>query len=244
MTIYISYLCMINNGLNKMENEEILLETLRSPVDDVDNVVLENITQELTQEQILLRRKQLLKIYEDRYLKIERVSKVKNSSHYIHLMFLATEPKHEIRTNWSLWYAAMLMLILPSLLLIAYNNEIGNVSFSYLLPGSILSFAGSVIMIILMFYTHKSTMIFSTYHGQAPVLKLIYNNPAQSDFLVFCHYLKLCANLARAKNTYPLSDRLAMELKEHRRLRDNKIISNDEYERAKTKIMASYESSS
>lgn len=227
-----------------MDNEEILLESSRSPVDDVDNVSFENITQQMTQEQILQRRKQLLKIYEDRYLKVARINKDIQRSHYIHLMFLATEPRHEIKTNWLLWYAAMLMLSVASLLFHAHNNTVDAVASTYLLPGSILFLAGGVIMIILMFYTHRSTVIFSTLHGQAPVLKLIYNNPSQSDFLIFCYYLKLCASQAREKCSHTLPEQLAMELKEHRRLRDGKIISNDEYERAKANIMAAYEPAS
>ncbi len=227
-----------------MENEEILLESTRSPVDDIDNVSFENVTQELLQEKILQRRKQFLKIYEDRYIKVERVSKTKKTSHYTHLMFLSTEPTHEIWTNWCYWHAGVLMLMVSSFLFYAHTNQADILNTAYLLPGSVLFLAGGVIMIILMFYTHKSSVIFSTVHGQAPVLRLIYNNPSQSDFLIFCHYMKLCINQAREKNPHTLTDSLAMELKEHRRLRDEKVISNDEYEAAKIKIMAAYEPSS
>lgn len=95
----------------------------------------------------------------------------------------------------------------------------------------------SLICLVFTIRSIKSVWQFRTNFGKVPVMEIINNIPSRSTVQEFIDHLSKVITNAGQTNYFTEAQNLAAELSEHRRLRDEGIISNSEYENVKSQIM-------
>jgi len=100
---------------------------------------------------------------------------------------------------------------------------------------TLLTAVGAII-VVYMVKQAKNSLVFYSEHGQVPIIELFFGLPDKSTFRKFAGELVKCIKLSKTDNYYTDSQTLAAELSEHRRLRDEGIINDNQYENAKARI--------
>jgi hypothetical protein len=98
------------------------------------------------------------------------------------------------------------------------------------------SLSASVIALLLALLKTRDRLILYSKCGRAPVLELINNNPSSESFRQFLDDLSRFILLARNNMSESITQMLALELKELRRLRNEGVITDAQYEAAKQRI--------
>ena len=98
------------------------------------------------------------------------------------------------------------------------------------------SITACLITVLFALLKTRDSLILVSKCGRAPVLELINNNPAAGSFGEFID--ELSRRILQARNDMPgsMTDKLVLELKELRRLRNEGVISDAQYESAKLRI--------
>lgn len=94
----------------------------------------------------------------------------------------------------------------------------------------------SVICILLAIHRSYDKWVFSSECGHVNLIELLNNHPDMASFKTFIDQLTLQVRKAKQAKNKPLSECLAGELRELRRLKDETVISKNEYESAKQLI--------
>ena len=101
----------------------------------------------------------------------------------------------------------------------------------------------SLTLIALLLFAHLSydKVLFKTHFSGIQLIELINKYPNKDDFREFVGKFIVQIKKAKVKKSYTTSRFLAMELKELRRLRDETVITQQQYDEAK-KLIFSHES--
>lgn len=144
--------------------------------------------------------------------------------------------EHKIAKNWL--YSSALFFV-ASLLLIFFGWFS---DFTAVSPGVIYSTTTvvcvSAMLISLLLFAHNSydKVIFRTQFGNVKLIELINKYPNKDDFRQFVGRFIVQIKKARTRKKYTTSKFLARELREIRRLRNETVVKEEEYQSAKTII--------
>jgi hypothetical protein len=217
---------------------------LSSPDDDTlftdeEHVVLDKVDFEFEQENKLRGFYRKITIFNGNHCYQSIKNKHQRKYKYrVDLAFLDPRPFRErkIARNW-LYSSAVFLVV--SLFLIYFGWFSGLLSSS---PGVYYSTSTvvcvSVMFLSLLLYFHKSydKVIFRTHFGKVKLIELINKYPSETDFRKFLGRFIVQIKKARTRKRFTTSKFLARELREIRRLRNETVVTEEEYEAAKTII--------
>ena len=112
-----------------------------------------------------------------------------------------------------------------------------NVSFDYQASVAVLLITLAVLLCLYAAYRSINELKFFTIHGQVAVFSIFRNNPNKKHYQAFLKYLTAAIKAAKSKDFYNQAEQLAVELGEHRRLKNEGILSTEIYNQAKNNIM-------
>ena len=92
---------------------------------------------------------------------------------------------------------------------------------------------GALLTLLTFFYLSHDTVYFRSQFGKIRLFELANNNPGKDDFRDFINKIVVQINKSKAAKGMNQSQLLAAELKELRRLKDEKIVPEESYEKAK-----------
>jgi len=240
-------MAQLNSQYNlSMENSKTFDDnvtiTLSSEDDSFDELHVNEVYGELIQENKLngiISKFLVVNMY---YVFIQEQGKFSSRKYWINLGNLKYKPKRCLYVTWRwLLTAALFSLIL----VLAYKYiPASNLPNKHFTLTSILMGCALVVALSLWVFFHQIRYrhVYYSRTGKAPFLELIPNQPNRNKYLRFKEVMQEHMRLACKKGVIP-GDALARELREHRRLNQSGIISDNQYVRAKEFILRGHSQS-
>ena len=99
----------------------------------------------------------------------------------------------------------------------------------------------AAISIVWLLYNCNHNWVFNTEFGDIPILELSVYSSNKKLNRKFVEDLEVLISMAQGKRDIPEDRLLPAILEEHRRLRDEGVISNESYEQAKVNILGNHQ---
>jgi len=224
---------------NQTTDEQI---TLYSPEygEPSEEITLNEITLELLQTNNWKEQQKLFRIYDSKFLNVNEKFAKKTRSYNVHLTLLDPNPVRKRSLNLKHLLIASGLFCLAWLILKFVPQGFPGFPSHYMYSLVVLSVTLGAILIVYMIKQAKHVLIFYSNHGRVPIAELFYKIPSKKAVNAFAGELINCIHTAKSSNYYDSSQTLAAELSEHRRLRDEAVITEEMYERAKTNILTNH----
>jgi hypothetical protein len=182
-------------------------------------------------------KQRLVRIFDSRILTVSEKTPAHSRSYTIHLALLDPAPRRIYNINLNLLTAFMVLEVLTYALYALKDLHLAFVSGPYIYTAIILLAASSIIMLLLTIKSLNNKWIFHTARGKIEILELFNNNPDRARFQQCLDGLIKRIKKAKLEHQFSSAELAAAEVSEHRRLRDEGIISHEQYEQAKTNIL-------
>jgi hypothetical protein len=151
----------------------------------------------------------------------------------VNLACLSTDMEHvkSFPRKW-LYSALSSLLLTVACLILAYN--ILSIEPLYLATAGLISFTGTLVFALLFVYHYQDEYIIKSRFGNINLFVVENRKPSPEVFRQFFNGLQQRITAAHAES--PVSDSLVNELKMCRRLRDQNILDEESYTRARTAV--------
>lgn len=214
--------------------DDITEITLSSGLDDDAHLKPEHVNIVFVQEQKFKGVKRAFKIFNDTQLYYVQKSfrHKENTLHRVNLCYVDIQPERECRVAWS-WLSTAFATIVWSMLLL-YVGLFTQYKADYIVIVGVLLGTFSMISMLIFYYRTHDKLIFRSYVGKIPLFEVSNHKPGNKEFDTFMETLRRHIKLAQDK--LAMHQRLAGELKDLRRIRDEGRISNEHYESARNTI--------
>ncbi|MCK4841213.1 MAG: hypothetical protein KAT04_04945 [Methylococcales bacterium] len=169
----------------------------------------------------------------------------KKQNFYVNLTYLNVKPQHVFSIAWNCLITTAVFFIVSILFVyLEWFSSADGWFKSLQIDGAIVSVSVSltvslcvIFLLMTILRTHDSFFLLSR-HGGIPILEFQNNKPEKKSFDLF--FDKLKAHIVKAQQISKLEPtrQLTLELKELRRLKDEKMIAEDLYEKAKNTIFS------
>jgi hypothetical protein len=222
-----------------MENIEIDLESNDETTwfSDDEKVTIDHVNFEFDQSNKIRGISRKITIFNDHHCYQSIKNKHKRKYKYrVDLSFLDPHPLRERKVAWS-WLYGSFGLTLISMIMIYIGWFSGWVTPSAYF-GISLVVVISAILISLLLFVHNSydKIIFRSQYGHVKFIEMINKYPDNRSFRKFIARFMLQVKNEKANKNYSQSKFLTRELQELRRLKNEEVISEEEYESGKTAI--------
>lgn len=218
-------------SIDVSSNEEITLFT------DDEKVVVKEVDFEFEQSNKMQGFYNKLTVFNGNHcyqlIKNKRQRKIKFR---INITYLDPHPVRQHKVAWK-WVFIAIPFLLVSLImsyagLFSATFEPSSIFLNVLIGLSLFS----VICILMAIHRSYDKWLFSSEYGHVSLIELLNNHPDAASFKTFMEQLPPQIRKAKQAKNKPLSECLAGELRELRRLKDETVISKHEYESAKQLI--------
>jgi hypothetical protein len=219
-----------------IESDEIDLKPVEDITEFSDNeqVPVEHVNFEFEQSNKLQGMERHLTVFNDSqcYQKIKHKHRRKYKFR-VDLTYLDPRPFHIRHIEWKWLYASLALWILDAILLFTDWFSAGSIVFL----GAITCITVVALMTMLaFFYLSHDTVYFRSRFGKIRLLELANNNPNKDSFRDFVNKLVVQINKSKSAKGLDQGQMLTSELKELRRLKDESILPEESYEKAKRRI--------
>lgn len=160
------------------------------------------------------------------------VEKNKAKKFRINLAWLSPEPVHNKIIEWKWLYHALAAFALSGLCLYLGIAQI--IQLEYCAGAGAILFTASCISSLVFIYKMRDEFIFKSYFGSTELVLLENKKPNPSEFNDFL--IELQHTIERIQKNISVPDRLIGELKMCRRLKDEGIITDEQYTATRTVI--------
>jgi hypothetical protein len=158
----------------------------------------------------------------------------------VELRFFDSAPITRLSIDWRSWVAGLLLAALAAA---SYRLATATDSPSWMqlgLPGSIALLVAAVCVVLLALYRTNETVQFRSVHGRAVLVEFTGNVGCARAAGAFTAELRRQIADARAQAAQSKQQFLRDELREHRRLFDDGVLSEDAYEAGKLRILQAH----
>jgi hypothetical protein len=214
--------------------EDITEITLSSDLDDDVHLKPEHVNIIYVQEQKFKGVKRAFKIFNDTQLYYMQKSfrHKENTKHRVNLNYVDIKPGRECTVAWR-WLSTAFATIVWSMLLL-YVGLFTQYKADYIVIVGVLLGTFSMISMLIFYYRTQDKLIFKSYVGKIPLFEVSNHKPGNQEFDTFMETLR--QHIKHAQGRLTMHQRLAGELKDLRRIRDEGRISNEDYESARNTI--------
>lgn len=222
-----------------MENIEIDLESNDETTwfSDDEKVAIEHVNFEFDQSNKIRGISRKITIFNDHHCYQSIKNKHKRKYKYrVDLSFLDPHPLRERKVAWS-WFYGSVGLTLISMIMIYIGWFSGLVTPStYYGISLVVVISAILISLLLFFHNTYDKIIFRSQYGHVKFIEMINKYPDKKSFRKFIARFMMQVKNEKAKKNYSQSKFLTRELQELRRLKNEEVISEEEYESGKTAI--------
>lgn len=178
------------------------------------------------------------RIFNDHNIEVSTSGVFRPVRHYqLDCAFLDPNPVRRLRIDW--WCAGMCLVLLTALAVLTWQAPHLSVAKHVVwISGSLLLLGASLSLGICLFRS-RDRVVFYTRHGRAPLLKLLNRNPTATQLQDFVSDISRRIEQARA-NQDGKAEFLSAELREHRRLKDQGILTAQAYEVVKMRLLRAH----
>lgn len=176
-------------------------------------------------------------IYNDKFIKIKTHDLFGEKSYHINLSMLEPWPIHHRQIAWR-WLIAFIYFLFTTIVFFTYQYRHPDIASSAtLLPFIIFFFLLTLVSLLFLLYQSPNVTEFRSRYGGCPIISLLHNKPDMDSFAKFSKEIKARVLAASQNVTFDKKQMLSFELKELRRLKENKILSERDYINAKNRVM-------
>lgn len=220
-----------------IESDEIDLQPIDDEVtqfSDDEKIVVEHVNSEFEQSHKLRGMYRKLTIFNDAqcYQKI----KIKHRRKYkfrLNLAHLDPRPFRLRHIVWKWLYASLALWCGAAVFVVSEWFDSSSIISLGIFTGVIVA---ALLTLLTFFYLSHDTVYFRSQFGKIRLFELANNNPNKDDFREFINKIVVQINKSKAAKGMNQSQLLAAELKELRRLKDECIVPEGSYEKAKQLI--------
>lgn len=220
--------------------EQILLESDDDWIAEPTEETYSKVSASLGQIQKWKRYGVGTQILDNKFLFVKKFHKHRSAQYWVNLMFVDPRPRRKLMVNWRMGFGSLALSAIAAGLFAAEQHFHVSAHFTYFnfvaISLGILGLAG----FINAMYQTRHPLVFVTCTGRVPVVELVMNMPSKEAFKSYVTGLSRCIERVQQHYASRLKNQFAGELAEHRRLKDNKAISDQDYETAKNRIMSRY----
>lgn len=174
-------------------------------------------------------------IYNNKFMRIANSSSMgKNRSYHLNLALLEPKPVRHIHISW-LWL--VIFLFMSGTSFVVSDQLTGGQNMENQLPYVIILGVLSLTSFVLFVVKSHNSTEFRSRFSKTPLVTLLQNNPGRKEFRQFIETLSKHAAITIQKSGIDDTRMATIELSEIRRLKDDGILTEKDYERAKKKIM-------
>ena len=175
-------------------------------------------------------------IYNDKFIKINIRNVFGDKTYHVNMGMLEPWPTLHRRISWrwllGLSYFGLATLIFGIYLYLHPDNE----TIGRLIPFITLLLLLALAALLMFLYSSPNVMEFRSRYGNCPLIGLLKNNPNKQEFRHFTDELKTRVLAASQVVTFNKKQMLDIELKELRRLTDEGILLEQEYQQARERV--------
>ena len=208
--------------------------TLGTGLDDEAHLQPERVNAEYVQDQKFKGVLRHFKIFNDTqmYYTLKSFGNKKKAQRRIHLGFVDERPRRDIRFAWK-WLGTGLGTLALSILLF-YIGLYTEYKHQYITIAAVLVGTFSLLSLMIFYYRTHDKLIYRSFVGGVPLFEISKFKANNKPYQNFMHTLHAHIQKGQAKKS--MHERLIGELADLRRLRDEGMVSNDQYESARHKI--------
>jgi hypothetical protein len=221
----------------KLESDEIDLQPLEDEVtqfSDHEKILVEHVNFEFEQSHKLRGMYRKLTIFNDTHCYQSIKNKHRRKYKFrLNLAHLDPRPFRLRNIAWKWLYASLALWCSAAVILFGGWFNSSSVISLGIFTGVIVA---ALLTLLTFFYLSHDTVYFRSQFGKIRLFELANNNPGKDDFRDFINQIVMQINKCKAAKGMNQSQLLAAELKELRRLKDEKIVPEESYEKAKQLI--------
>lgn len=181
--------------------------------------------------------KRLFEIYNDKFIKITVKNLLTDHHYHLNLSLIGPWPAQHRSISWE-WLIAVVYFAIATAAYVAYlvaypEGE----KVSRLIPFIVVFLLLTLGSLLMFFYKSPNVMEFHSRYGNCVLIRLLNNRPNKKDFKDFVEEIKLRSLSASQALKIDKSKMLNIEMEELRRLTDEGVIPQQDYEAAKERIM-------
>jgi hypothetical protein len=195
-----------------------------------------NVNRVMVQESRFKGEVRRFEIYNDKFIKINIRNVFGDKTYHVNMGMLEPWPTLHRRISWrwllGLSYFGLATLIFGIYLYLHPDNE----TIGRLIPFITLLLLLALAALLMFLYASPNVMEFRSRYGNCPLIGLLKNNPTKQEFRHFTDELKTRVLAASQVVTFNKKQMLDIELKELRRLTDEGILLEQEYQQAKERV--------
>lgn len=177
-------------------------------------------------------------IYNDKFIKINIHNVFGDKTYHLNMSMLEPWPSLHRRISWR-WLLGLGYFSLATVVYLIYLYQYPDSHILGRLIPFITLFVLLALAALLMFlYQSPNVMEFRSRYGNCVLIRLLKNRPNKREFKHFTDELKTRVLAASQAVPFNKKQMLAIELDELRRLTDEGILLEHEYQRAKDRVMS------
>lgn len=201
---------------------------------DQEKIEVEHVNFEYEQSSRIRGSNRKFTVFNDTHLYQTVKNKHRRKYKYrIDLAFLDPKPIRKRFVDWKWLYASGALFLLAAVLIL---NGTVNLSSIPLMGVFIVVIVVALMSLLAFFHQSYDAVFFRSQYGRVRLVELINNNPDKADFRKFITRFIVQINKSKTARKLKQDKFLARELQELRRLKNETVVANDDYEKAKTKI--------
>jgi hypothetical protein len=179
------------------------------------------------------------RVFNDHYIEVKTSGLFKRDCEYeLDCTFLDPRPVRVLRIDW--WSGGLFLVLVACLAAVAWRMpELSAPPASIWLAVTALVIAAALALGTCL-YRSSDRIIFYTRHGRAPLLKLLNRRPAPDQLESFV--ADIARRIERAKRQDDSEEFLSDELREHRRLKEQGVLTEQGYEVVKRRLLRAHRS--
>ena len=220
-----------------IESDEINLESLdddSTDFTDGENIAVEYVNFEIEQNSSLQGIYRKITIFNDAHCYQTIKNKHRKKYRYrTDIAYLDPRPFRSRVRPWRWLFLSLTLLGIDAVLLLGGFVDTTSINFLGLFVGLLVV---GIMSLLAYFYYSRDRVFFRSRYGKIKLIELINKNPDNKSFRSFLNKLVMQINKAKTARGLNQAKSLARELKELRRLKDEGIIPENSYEKAKQLI--------
>jgi hypothetical protein len=176
-------------------------------------------------------------IYNDKFIKINIQNVFGDKAYHLNMGMLEPWPSLHRRISWR-WLLGLSYFSLATVIYVIYlYQHSSNETLGQLIPFITLFLVLALAALLMFLYQSPNVMEFRSRYGNCVLIRLLKNQPSKQEFRHFTDELKTRVLAASQVVTFNKKQMLAIELNELRRLTDEGVLLEDEYQQAKDRVM-------
>ncbi len=220
-----------------IESTEIDLEPVEDDTtnfSDNENIPVEHVNFEFEQRSKLHGLYRKITIFNDTHCYQSIKNKHQRKHKYrIDISYLDPRPFRSKVREWKWLYASLVLFALDATLVTTGWLDTSSVNYLALFLGVLVV---SIISLLAFFYYSRDRVFFRSQYGKIRLIELINANPDKESFRSFINKFIMQIKKSKTAKGFNQNKFLTSELRELRRLKDETVIPEDSYEKAKQLI--------